>query len=155
MNIGDKAIEFELPDTDLKMRKSTEFLGNPTLLVFFPGSFTSVCSAEMCTFRDSMAKFNKFNAKIVGISVDPPFSQQAFKNQNRLNFTLLSDFDRKVSLAYGGIHEDFAGVKGLTASKRSVFLLDKNGILTYKWVSEDPRIEPNYEEIERELSKIW
>lgn len=154
MDVGDKAPDFELPDTELKMMKLSEFIGDPIVLAFFPGAFTSVCSAEMCTFRDSMAKFNRLNAKIIGISVDPPFSQQAFKKQNNLNFTLLSDFNRGVSRKYGGLHENFAGIKDFSAAKRAVFILDRKGNVTYKWVSEDPRKEPDYKVVEEEVAKI-
>lgn len=154
MNKNEKAPEFELVDTDLKKVKLSDFVGTPVILAFFPGAFTSVCSKEMCTFRDSMAKFNKFKAKVIGISVDHPFSLNAFKQQNNLNFTLLSDYTKEVSAKYGGLHEDFAGVKGLKVSKRSVFVLDKEGNVVYRWVSENPGVEPNYKEIEETVAKL-
>ncbi len=154
MNKGEKAADFELIDSDLKKVKLSDFSGSPVVLAFFPGAFTSVCSKEMCTFRDSMAKFNKFNAHVIGISVDPPFSLKAFKQQNSLNFTLLSDFNREVSKKYGGIHEDFVGIKGLSASKRAVFVIDRSGKIAYSWVSDNPGNEPIYEEIESTLSNL-
>jgi len=154
MNKMEKAPDFELVDTDLKKTRLSELKGSPVILAFFPGAFTSVCSKEMCTFRDSMAKFNKFRVKVLGISVDHPFSLSAFKQQNNLNFTLLSDFNKEVSAKYGGLHEDFAGIKGLKVSKRSVFILDKDGNIVYKWISENPGVEPNYKEIEDAISKL-
>jgi peroxiredoxin len=154
MNIGDKAPDFELPDTELKMRSLKEFSGKPLVLAFFPGAFTSVCQAELCTFRDSLARFNKFNAAVVGISVDHPFSQQAFKTQNNLNFPLLSDFNKEVTAKYGGLHENFAGIKGLRVAKRSVFVVDKEGKIAYKWVSENPGKEPDYKAVEEEVAKL-
>ncbi len=154
MNNIEKAPDFELVDTDLKKVKLSDFKGSPVILAFFPGAFTSVCSKEMCTFRDSMAKFNKFNAKVLGISVDHPFSLSAFKEQNKLNFPLLSDFNKEVSDRYGGLHENFVGVKGLRVSKRAVFVIDKDGNIQYKWVSDNPGVEPNYKEIEETVSKL-
>lgn len=154
LKIGDRAPEFELPDYNLKMRKLSEYLGNKTVLAFFPGAFTSVCTKELCTFRDSLANLNKLNAKVVGISVDPPFSQAAFAKENRLNFDLLSDFNKEVSKKYEVLHNDFAKIKGLQASKRSIFILDAKGIVRYMWVSEDPGKEPDYKKVEEELSKI-
>ena len=124
------------------------------MLLFFPGAFTGVCTKEMCTFRDSMSKFNNLKAKVVGISVDQPFSLAQFAKENNLNFDLLSDATREVSKKYDSLHHDFVNVPGLTASKRSVFILDQNGIVKYKWISENPGVEPNYAEIEKELAKF-
>lgn len=154
MNIGDKAPEFELINTELKSVNLSGQQGHPTVLVFFPGAFTSVCTQELCTFRDAMAHFNKINASVLGISVDQPFSLAQFKKENSLNFPLLSDFGETVSRSYGGVHENFVNVKGLNVSKRAVFVLDKNGVLTYKWISEDPKIEPNYKEIQEAVAKL-
>lgn len=154
MNTGSKAPDFELVDTELKPRKLAEFLGHPTVLAFFPGAFTSVCTKELCTFRDAMAKFNSLKANVVGISVDQPFSLAAFKKQNNLNFPLLSDFTEAVSRQYGGVHENFVSIRGLNASKRAVFVLDKQGVIAYQWVSDDPGKEPNYNEVEETVTKI-
>ncbi len=150
----EKAVDFELPNSELKMVKLSSFKGKPIVLAFFPGAFTSVCTKELCTFRDSMAKFNKFDAKVLGISVDHPFSLAAFKQQNGLNFDLLSDFNKEVSQKYGGLHSDFANIKGLKVAKRAVFVIDKDFNISYKWVSENPGVEPNYKEIEEHLEKL-
>ncbi len=154
MKVGDRAVDFELYDTDLKVRSLKEFAGKNVVLAFYPGAFTSVCQKEMCTLRDSLSKFNKFNAQVVGISVDGPFSNKAFAQQNMINFPILCDFERKVSKVYGGLHENFVGIKGYSVAKRSVFVIDKNGKIAYTWVSEDPGKEPNYTEIENILSKL-
>ena len=148
---GDKAPEFETVDSNLKTKKLSDYKGNKVVLAFFPGAFTGVCTKEMCNFRDSMQNFNKFNAKVVGISVDQPFSLAQFGKENKLNFDLLSDHTREISKKYGGIHMDFAGAKQLTASKRAVYVIDKDGKIIYNWVSENPGIEPNYNEIEEAL----
>jgi peroxiredoxin len=108
----------------------------------------------MCTFRDGMSEFNKLDATVIGISVNDPFTLKAFAEQNKLNFTLLSDYNREVSRKYGGVHEDFIGMKGYSVAKRAVFILDRDLVVRYAWISEDPTKEPDYEEIKRELAKI-
>jgi len=154
IDVGQKAPDFTLLDTNLKPRKLTEFLNKNVVLAFYPGAFTAVCTKEMCTFRDSLTKLNRLNAQVVGISVNDPFSNKAFAEANGLNFPLLSDYNREVVKLYHVEVKDFAGLKGYTAAKRSIFIVDKEGILRYKWISDDPRIEPNYEEIERVLKEI-
>ncbi|MEM0132104.1 MAG: peroxiredoxin, partial [Saccharolobus sp.] len=144
----------ELVDTELKKVKvPSDFKGKVVVLAFYPAAFTSVCTKEMCTFRDSMAKFNEFNAVVLGISVDPPFSNKAFKEHNKLNFTILSDFNREAVKMYG-VSGELPILKGYVLAKRSVFVIDRNGIIRYKWVSEDPGKEPNYEEIRQIIAKL-
>ncbi|MEM3329698.1 MAG: peroxiredoxin, partial [Saccharolobus sp.] len=138
VEIGEKAPEVELVDTELKKVKvPSDFKGKVVVLAFYPAAFTSVCTKEMCTFRDSMAKFNEFNAVVLGVSVDPPFSNKAFKEHNKLNFTILSDFNREAVKMYG-VAGELPILKGYVLAKRSVFVIDRNGIIRYKWVSEDP-----------------
>jgi peroxiredoxin len=151
---GEKAVDFSLFGTDLQAYRLNSYFDKKVVLVFYPGAFTSVCQKELCTFRDSLANFERLDAQILGISVDGPFANRAFKDQNSLSFPLLSDLGGEVSRFYGGVHEDFAGVKGLTVSKRAVFILDKEGKISYSWVSDDPKIEPNYSEIREQLEKI-
>ena len=153
IKVGDKAPDFTLPDTNLKQRSLKEFLGKKIVLAFFVGAFTSVCTKEMCAFRDSMARLIDLKAQVIGISVNDPFSNKAFAEANGLSFPLLSDYNRKVVKLYGVGARDFAGLKGYTAAKRSIFILDSGGTICHKWISEDPRVEPNYQEIERILAK--
>ena len=89
VKVGDKAPGFELLDTELNKRSLDEFLskGRPVILLFFPGAFTSVCTKELCTFRDRMAELEKANAEVVAISVDSPFALKAFKDQLKLDIT--------------------------------------------------------------------
>jgi len=154
INIGQKAPDFTLPDIDLKLRGLKDFLDKNIVLAFYPGAFTSVCTKEMLTFRDSMAKLSNLKARVVGISVNDPFSNKAFAEVNRLNFPLLSDYGREVAKLYGIAATDFAGLKGYTAAKRSVFIVDRKGTIRYAWVSPDPGEEPNYEEVEKVLEEI-
>jgi glutaredoxin-dependent peroxiredoxin len=155
VNQGEKAPSFTLPDTDRKPRSIQEFLkpNGATLLAFFPGAFTSVCTREMCTLRDNMQELNKINAQVVGISVNDPFTNKAFAQNNNLNFPILSDYNREVVKLYNVYHENFGNLKGYTVAKRSVFILDHNGVVVYKWVSDDPSKEPNYEELKKAAAK--
>jgi peroxiredoxin len=152
--VGKKAPDFTLPDTERKPRKLSEFMGKKLVLAFYPGAFTSVCTKEMCTFRDSMTRLNELKAQVIGISVNDPFSNKGFAEKNLLTFPLLSDYGRKVIRLYGIELKDFAGLKGYSVAKRAVFILDKDGVVRYRWVSEDPGIEPNYEEVKKVLEKI-
>ena len=154
VELGERAPDFQLPDHNRTPRSLKDFLGKKTILAFFPGAFTGVCDKEMCTFRDSIQGLTGLGAQVVGISVNDPFSNKAFADANKLQFPLLSDYTRDTVKKYGIFHEDFAGLKGYVAAKRSIFLLDKKGIVRYKWVSEDPAKEPDYEEIKKQLTKI-
>jgi glutaredoxin-dependent peroxiredoxin len=151
IQVGNKAPDFTLIDTEKNPRSLSEFRGKKVVIAFYPGAFTGVCTKEFCTFRDAMSNFNTLKAQIVGISVDSPFANKAFALQNNLQFPLLSDYSREVSKQYGGVHEDFAGLKGYSASKRAVFVLNENGIVKYVWISENPGVEPDYDEIVKAL----
>jgi glutaredoxin-dependent peroxiredoxin len=142
IKVGDKAPDFTLPDTELKSRSIREFLGQKVVLAFFVGAFTSTCTKEVCTFRDSMARLVDLNAQVIGVSVNDPFSNKAFAEKNRLPFPVLSDYNREVIERYGLEAPDFAGLKGYTVAKRSIFILDAEGTVRYVWVSEDPKVEP-------------
>ena len=154
INVGDKAPDFTLPDTELKQRSLRDFLGQKIVLAFFVGAFTNTCTKEMCEFRDSMSRLTDLEAQVIGISVNDPFSNKAFAEKNRLPFPVLSDYNREVVTTYGLELQDFAGLKGYIAAKRSIFILDPKGIVTYIWVSDNPDVEPNYQEIEEKLKEI-
>ncbi len=151
--IGQKAPNFELPDQDLKNRKLSDFLGKKTILAFFPAAESSVCTAEMCSIRDSLDELRDYGANVVGISVDGPFVNKAFANNHHLNFPVLSDYGRKVIKKYGIVMKKLANMSDYNAAKRSVFILDKQGKIRYRWVSDNPLVEPNYAEIKEFLKK--
>ena len=151
---GKKPPEFQLPDQDRKQRALKDFLGKKTVLAFFPGAFTSVCTKEMCTFRDSMQALNSLNAQVIGISVNDPFTNKAFAEANKLEFPILSDYSRETVRKFNVFHDNFAGLTGYTVAKRSVFVLDELGVLRYKWVSDDPGKQPDYDAIKKVLAEI-
>jgi len=136
------------PDGDITEFTLSEALGDgPVVLAFFPGAFTSVCTGEMTTLRDRLDALADAGASLYGISIDSPFSLGEFAEQNELNFPLVGDTNKEVIEAYDVVM-DFAdlGISGV--AKRSVFVLDDDGTITYAWVSDDPGVEPDYDELE-------
>ena len=154
IKVGDKAPDFTLFDANRKQRSLKEFLGKKTVIAFFPGAFTGVCTKEMCTFRDSLSTLAGMNAQVVAISVDSPFANKGFSDQNKLGFPVLSDHSREVSTKYVGVYNGFGGLPGYTAAKRSVLVLDANGTVKYAWISEDPGAEPNYDEVKKAVGSF-
>ena len=150
-NVGDKAPDFELPDVDMKPRKLSEFRGKKTVLAFFPAAESPVCTAEMCALRDSLDQLRDLGANVVGISVDGPFANKFFVNNRHLNFPVLSDYRRDTIKKYGIVMNRLGPLEGYDAAKRSVFILDENGKVIYRWVSDNPLVEPNYDEIKGAL----
>ncbi|MFI5250983.1 MAG: redoxin domain-containing protein [Bacteroidota bacterium] len=154
LKLGDKAPDFTLTDADRNKRSLKEFAGKKTILAFFPGAFTGVCTKEMCALRDSLSAFNSMDAQVVAISVDSPFANKGFSIANQLTFPVLSDYTKDVSRKYAGLVQNFAGLEGYAASNRAVFILDKSGTVQYAWIGENPGIEPPYDEIKKALSSI-
>jgi peroxiredoxin len=152
-NIGERAPEFELPDPDMKSRKLSEFYGKKTILAFFPAAESPVCTAEMCTLRDSLDSLRELGANVVGISVDGPFANKFFVQNRHLNFPVLSDYRRDVIRKYGIVMKKLGPLEGYDAAKRSVFILDERGRVIYRSISDNPLVEPNYDEIKDALKK--
>jgi peroxiredoxin len=152
--VGQKAPDFTLVDTDRKPRGLAEFKDKKLILAFYPAAFTGVCTKEMCAFRDSLGDLGKLGAAVLGISVDTPFANKAFAEQHKINFPLLSDYSRQVIAAYDVQFPNLAGLTGYTAAKRAVFVLDREGVIRYRWVSDDPTKEPNYDEVKRAVQQI-
>lgn len=146
-NVNDAAPDFTLLDHNRNAHTLSDYKGKKVVLAFYPAAFTGVCQKEMCTFQASMATLNDANAEVFGISVDAPFSNAAFASQNGVEFPLLSDYDREAVAKYGVELHDFAGMKGYTASQRAVFVVGEDGEIVYKWVGENPGVEPNYDEV--------
>jgi len=146
-------LDFQLYDQDRKLRSLKEFQGKKVVLAFFPGAFTGGCTKEMCALRDSIASMQGLPGQVVAVSVNDPFTNKAFADANRLQFPILSDYMRETIKRLNIFHTDFAGLKGYTAAKRSVFVLDPAGMVRYRWISEDPAMEPNYDEVKSALTK--
>ncbi|MFX1563705.1 MAG: redoxin domain-containing protein [Promethearchaeota archaeon] len=144
----------KLYDTKRKLRTLAEFKGKTIVLVFFPGAFTEVCTRELCTLRDSLANFEEVNAQIIAISVNDPFTNYAFAEQNRLLFPILSDFNRKVIRAYDIVQENIGGLIGYTTAKRSVFVISPEGFIRYKWITDNPGVEPPYSDVQHAVDEL-
>lgn len=142
VDVGTKAPDFTLMNQERQAVTLSGLKGKPVVLAFFPAAFSGVCQKELCTFRDSMGALNQANAQVFGISTDTFFALKAFQDQQALNFSLLSDYNKDVIRAYGVFNEDMIGLKGI--SKRAVFVIDKDGVVRHREVLEDARNEPDY-----------
>ena len=151
LNVGDVAPNFELPDTELKMRTLDEFKGKKVVLSFFVAASSPVCENELCTFRDSWEELSNLNAQVIAVSNDGPFANKAFAEKHNFNFPLLGDYNSKTIRDYDILMKDLLHIKDYNAAKRSVFVINEDGKIGYKWVSEDPLKEPNYDEIKEFL----
>lgn len=153
IEVGQKAPDFTLYDSGKKQVTLSEQQGQNILLLFFPLAFTSTCTKELCAVRDNISVYNNAHAKVFGISVDSPQTLARFKEDQQLNFTLLSDFNKEVSAAYGSLYEMFSlGMKGV--SKRSAFVIDKKGIVCYAEVLENASDIPDFTSIDAILTKL-
>jgi peroxiredoxin len=151
--VGQKAPNFELPDSDKNMVKLESFKGKNVILLFFPAAFTGVCTKEMCQSRDELSFYNNMNAVVLGISVDMPFSLGKFKEVNNLNFPLLSDFNKETVKAYGIMYDTWVmGLKGV--AKRSSFVIDKEGIIRFAQVLEVAGDYPDFDGIKKTLEGL-
>ena len=141
--VGAKAPDFTLPNQDREpVTLSEQLKKGPVVLAFVPAAFSGTCTKELCTFRDSIGQLEKANATVLGISVDSFFALKAWRDAQGFQFPLLSDFSKTVIRDYGVFNEDMIGLKGL--AYRSVFVLDRNGIVRYREVLDDARNEPDY-----------
>jgi len=153
ISIGQKAPDFQLYDTEKNKVSLSDFRGQNVLLLFFPLAFTRVCTKELCSFRDSIDFFNNANARVIGISVDSLFTLAKFKEVQHYNFTLLSDFNKEVSEAYDSLYDKWI-LEMNGVSKRSAFVIDKNGIIRYAEILENSGEEPNYDAIRESLKQL-
>ena len=146
IEIGQPAPGFTLYDSTKNKITLSDMKGQNVLLLFFPLAFTSTCSAELCSIRDNISFYNNVNAKVFGISVDSLHTLAKYKADQNLNFTLLSDFNKEVSSLYGSLYEMFGyNMKGV--SKRSAFVIDKDGIIRYAEVLENAGEQPNFKNL--------
>ena len=154
LQIGQQAPDFKLHSSVRGVEVALKDLkGQNVLLLFFPLAFTGVCTKELCSVRDNISFYSNLNATVIGISVDSPATLNKFKEEQNLNFTLLSDFNKEVSTAYNCLYDNFFGwMKGV--SKRAAFIIDKNGIIQYIEVLENAGEVPNFEAISKTLQNL-
>ncbi len=152
VDVGSQAPDFTLTNQDRQPVKLSEQRGSPVVLAFFPAAFSSVCTKELCAFRDSLARLNEARARVYGISVDTFFTLKAFQEAQRLTFPLLSDFNKQAIREYGVFSEDMIGLRGI--AKRAVFVIDRDGVVRHREVLEDARNEPNYDAVFTALASL-
>lgn len=153
LTIGEPAPDFSLYNTEKELVNLANLRGQKVLLLFFPLAFTSVCTAELCAVRDNLKVYESLNVLPLGISVDSLHTLKKFKEEQHLNFPLLSDFNKEISTLYKAIYEEFGfGMKGV--SKRAAFLINEDGMVEYAEVLDNAGEQPNFEAIKKILAKV-
>ena len=153
LNPGDKAPDFALRASDKSLVKLSDQRGQNVVLLFFPFAFTGVCTKELCYMRDSLAEYEGLDARIMAISVDSPYTLAKWREEEKFNFPLLSDFNKTVSKKYDTIYKEFGlGLKGV--SKRSAFVIDRQGIVRYAEVLENAGELPDFEAVRQTLAAL-
>ena len=153
IEVGSVAPDFSLYSSDKEKVSLGDYKNKNVVLLFFPLAFTGVCTKELCNVRDNIGVYNNSKAKVLAISVDSPQTLAKFKEDQKLNFPLLSDFNKNVSEKYGCLYETFSmDMKGV--SKRSAFVIDQEGRIQYAEVLENAGEEPDYEAIEKCLALL-
>ncbi len=133
VQVGEKAPNFTLTDTENRARTLKEFLAQKAILFFCVDAFTANATKELCQFRDATSSLTNLNAQIVGIDPKAPAENKRLAEKHRLHFPILSDQNGEVAQAYG-----------LDVPKRAVFVLDEGGVLAYRWVAKNAVGEPDY-----------
>jgi len=151
---GAVAPQFSLFDTDKNKVSLADQKGKNVVVLFFPLAFTGVCTTELCNVRDNIALYNNTNAVVFGVSVDSLFSLGKFRDEQKLNFQLLSDFNKEAASAYGVLYETFPAFEMQGVSKRAAFVIDKEGVVRYAEVCPTPGDLPNFEAIQQTLNSL-
>lgn len=155
VEVGQKAPDFTMLSDEAKPVTLSKELGHgPVVLSFYVFDFTNTCQGQLCAMRDSLGDLQAMGAKVFGISTDSHHSHRVFKQQNQINYPLLSDWNKDASKAFGVLYDKFGdfGLRGV--SKRSVFVLDREGVVRYRWVTEDSKIPPDHTRVLEEVKKL-
>lgn len=154
--VGTQAPDFVLkskqPDGVKDVKLSDNAGKKNTVLLFFPLAFTSVCTQEMCDVSQGINAYKDLNADVIGISVDSPFSQEAWAKKEKIGITLASDLNKTTAKAYGVLLDDLLGF-GSTAA-RAAFVIDKAGVVRYSEQTPSPKDLPNFQAIKETLAKL-
>ncbi len=156
LSVGSKAPDFNLKSKQasgvVDVKLSNNLGKKNTVLLFFPLAFTSVCTKEMCDVTAGLAAFSSLNADVIGISVDSPFSQEAWAQKEKISITLASDLNKTAAKAYGVLLDDLLGF-GSTAA-RAAFVIDKSGVVQYSEQTPTPKDLPNFNAVKEALAKL-
>lgn len=155
VEVGDRAPDFTATlaggeaYNDVDEFELSDAIGDgPIVLAFVPAAFTGWCSSELASFRDGFERFEAVDARVYGVSVDLPFAQNVWAEELDLPFPLLADPTHEVIEAYGVVREGLYDV--VTVAERSVFVIDAEGVVRYKWV-EDATEEPDWDALVEEV----
>ena len=153
LTVGSKLPEFKMFDSDKQEITNETISGKATLFLFFPAAFTGVCTKELCSVRDDIARYNNASVHVIGVSTDTLFTLAKYREEQGLNFTLASDYNKTVCASFGSQYDDFVlGMKG--TAKRSAFLADKDGVIQYAEVLESAGDIPNFEAIAKAIEAL-
>lgn len=154
IEIGQQAPDFALPHKPGQDPvKLSDYRGDKNVvLLFFPFAWSSVCTDELCTTRDSYARYADLEAEVLGISVDSPFTLQAWAENQSFQFPLLSDFNKEVSKSYDVLFEGSPELQGF--SQRAAFVVDKDGKVRYAEICPTPAELPDLEAIQQTLQGL-
>jgi peroxiredoxin len=154
LRVGDRAPDFSLPPApgpDLVTLSS--FRGEKNVVVlFFPLAFSSVCTDEMCLVAEQESAWAALDAQVIGISVDSPFVVRRFAEETNADFPIVSDFNKETMQAFDVMYDEYFGLRGV--AKRSVFVIDREGVVRYVWVDEDSGVLPPFEEVRAALARL-
>jgi peroxiredoxin len=153
ITIGSMAPDFSLYDSEKQKISLSDLRGQAVLLLFFPLAFTSTCTRELCSVRDNLQWYNDLDIRVIAISVDSLHTLKKYKEEQGLNFTLLSDFNKEVSMAFDSLYENFGyDMKGV--SKRSAFVIDEAGRVRYAEILENASEVPDFNAIRAVLERL-
>ena len=154
--VGSKAPDFSLKSktaSGLVDVKLSDNLGSKnTVLLFFPLAFTSVCTQEMCDITSGLNAYSNLGADVIGVSVDSPFSQEAWAQKEKIGIKLASDLNKKTAQAYGVLLDDLIGLGSVAA--RAAFVIDNKGVVRYSEQTPTPKELPNFNAIKETLTKL-
>lgn len=154
--VGTKAPDFTLKSkTDsglVDVKLSNNFGKTNTVVLFFPLAFTGVCTSEMCEISQGLQQYKDLNAEVIAISVDSPFTQEAWAKKENISLTLASDLNKKTADEYGVLLPDLLGLGSVSA--RAAFVVDKSGVVQYSEQTPTPKDLPNFNAIKETLGKL-
>jgi peroxiredoxin len=155
LTVGTKAPDFTLKSKNaeglIDVTLSANFGKKQTVLLFFPLAFTGVCTAEMCDITSGLSAYAELGAEVIAISVDSPFAQEAWAQQNSIKLTIVSDLNKTTTKAYDVLFPGLAGIGDTSA--RAAFVIGKDGVIKYAEQTPTPKDLPNFEAVKAALAK--
>jgi glutaredoxin-dependent peroxiredoxin len=152
LNVGHRAPNATVYARPREPVELDSYRGRPVVLMFFPLAFSGVCTKEMCTVADDYSAYQELDAQVIGISVDSPYVNTKFAESCNAAFPIVSDFNREAIKAFDVVRPDLGGLKDV--AERSVFVIDKDGLIVYVWQGEHPGVFPPLDEIKGVLQKL-